>query len=64
VENSRCRLMGGSSSVSGSGTDLVVTYRLSFKAPFAGDHNLYMQNQDMSPGQWSTLTDRGDLTVQ
>jgi hypothetical protein len=63
VENSRCRLMAGSSSVSGSGTDLEVTYRLSFKPAFAGSYQLILRNEEMNTGEWSAYTDHGDLTV-
>jgi hypothetical protein len=63
VENSRCRLIASASSVSGSGTDLAVTYRLSFKPAFAGSYQLILRDEEMNTGVWSAYTDHGDLTV-
>jgi hypothetical protein len=64
VQNGQCILDAAASSVAANGTDVVVDFRVTFKAGFAGSYDVYMQNQDRFTGTWSPLTDRGDLTVQ
>ena len=63
VNNGLCDLYGASSSVSTSGDQLTVNYRLSFRSGFVGSKNLYLRAKD-STGLWSAADDRGDLTVQ
>ena len=48
IENSQCILAGSGSSVSASGTNLVLTLRLTFKPAFAGPKDIYMSAQDVA----------------
>ena len=63
VQNSRCSLDGASSSVSGSGTDVTVNFRVTFKVGFIGGYNLILRNEDINTGQWSNYVDLGDVEV-
>jgi hypothetical protein len=63
AENDQCSLDGTASSVTASDTDITVNFSVTFKPEFSGWYNQYMQNEDVSSGTWSALTDRGDLTV-
>jgi sugar lactone lactonase YvrE len=46
VENSQCRISGAGSSAVGMGTSLTLTLAVSFKAPFVGAKNIYLEAQN------------------
>jgi len=48
VENTQCALHAAGSLVSGSGTDLTVTYAISFKPAFAGQRSVFLYAQDLA----------------
>ena len=66
VENTQCALHAAGSLVSGSGTDLTVTYAISFKPAFAGARSVLLYAQDLAwrgtgweaRGVWSVPPDR------
>jgi hypothetical protein len=60
VQNSQCTIDAGSSSASGSGTNLTVNLALSFKPAFGGAKNVYMDAGDGLDSGWQQ---RGSWTV-
>jgi hypothetical protein len=48
LANSQCSLNAAQSSVNGTGTNLNVTFALTFKPPFAGAHNVFVLAQDIT----------------
>jgi hypothetical protein len=62
VENSQCRLDGGASSVTATGTVLTVSAALTFKAAFTGTKNVYLLAIDRA-GQSSAFQGMGTWQV-
>jgi hypothetical protein len=63
VSNSQCTLSGAGSSVTQSGTQLTVTYALTFNSSFGGLQNVYLRSEDkngsnsgwLQKGTWGAL---------
>src|SRR4029077_53633 len=60
LQNSQCTVDAGSSSASGSGTNLTVNLALSFKPAFGGAKNIFMDAGDGLNSGWQQ---RGTWTV-
>jgi hypothetical protein len=60
LQNSQCTVDAGSSSASGSGTNLTVNLALSFKPAFGGAKNVYMDAGDGLDSGWQQ---RGSWTI-
>ena len=65
VENSRCTLYPATSSVSTSGDNVTVTFRVAFKDAFVGGpYNQFLRAQENTSWIWSSPNDHGNLTVE